>query len=94
MVDYVKNEPVFGVVYGNVPLDASQYYLSDEAKQTISLLQNLTSKELKLRSGATVTVQEFARSKGFLPTIQDNAATLQSKFYFSRGAKISICPAM
>lgn len=79
MVDAVKDEAVFGTVYGNIPLEAAQYYQSDEAKQTISLLQNITSKELKLRSGATVTVQEFARSRGFLPVLSDSAKTLQSK---------------
>lgn len=80
MVDMVKDEPfVFGIISGNLPLSMVQYVQSEAAKQTISLLQNITSKELKLRSGATVTVQEFARSRGFLPVRDDNASTLQSK---------------
>jgi len=80
MVDLVKDEVgVFGVFGGNIPLAAAQYYQSDAAKQTLSLLQNISSKELKLRSGATVTVQEFARNRGFLPLRDDSVATIQSK---------------
>jgi hypothetical protein len=81
MVDWVgKNEVgVFGPVVGRVPGDVSQLYQSDRAKQTKALLADLMSKKLKDRSGATVTVQEWARAQPFIPTDKDTPDTIQSK---------------
>jgi hypothetical protein len=80
MVDSIKDESgVFGAISGNVPLLAAQYYQSDAAKQTIAKLQEISAEKLKLLSGATVTVAEFARDRGFLPQRDDTPSTIQSK---------------
>jgi len=79
MVEKVKDETtVFGVA-GYLPQAASQRIQSSEARQTLALLQNITSAELKLRSGATVTVAEFARQRGFLPLETDSPEAIQDK---------------
>ena len=79
MVDKIKDETtVFGVA-GYLPQAATQRLQSPEARQTLALLQNITSAELKLRSGATVTVAEFARQRGFLPLETDSPETIQDK---------------
>ena len=79
MVDKVKDEAaVFGLA-GYLPQFLTQRAQSPEARQTLSLLQNITSKELKLRSGATVTVAEFARQRGFLPLETDSTEAIQDK---------------
>ncbi|NDD54083.1 hypothetical protein EBZ39_09425 [bacterium] len=70
---------VFGILGGNVPENIQQYYSSPQAQQAISLLQNISSQILKLRSGATVTVAEFARQRGFLPQRSDSVETIQNK---------------
>ena len=70
---------VFGIIGGNVPENIQQLYSSPQAQQTISLLQNISSQILKLRSGATVTVAEFARQRGFLPQRQDTTEAIQNK---------------
>ena len=79
MVEKVKDETaVFGAA-GYLPQAASQRIQSSEARQTLALLQNITSAELKLRSGATVTVAEFARQRGFLPLETDSPEAIQDK---------------
>lgn len=70
---------IFGIIGGNVPEGIQQYYASPQARQAISLLQNISSQILKLRSGATVTVAEFARQRGFLPQRSDSPETIQDK---------------
>ena len=70
---------IFGIIAGNVPENIQQYYASPQARQAISLLQNISSQILKLRSGATVTVAEFARQRGFLPQRSDSPEAIQDK---------------
>ena len=70
---------VFGIIAGNVPENLQQLYSSPQAQQAISLLQNVSSQILKLRSGATVTVAEFARQRGFLPQRSDSTEAIQNK---------------
>jgi len=80
MIPTVPDAPVvFGIIGGNVPENIQQLYSSPQAQQAISLLQNISSQILKLRSGATVTVAEFARQRGFLPQRQDNTEAIQNK---------------
>ena len=79
MVDKVKDEAAAFGLAGYLPQFLTQRAQSPEARQTLSLLQNVTSKELKLRSGATVTVAEFARQRGFLPLETDSTEAIQDK---------------
>ena len=80
-VDWLdKNEPyAFGIIFGNVPEKLAQQYLSKDALQTKAMMANLMTKQLKDRSGATVTVQEWARAAPFIPTPQDSPTAIQSK---------------
>jgi hypothetical protein len=53
---------------------------SPEGRQMRALLSDFGSKKMHDRSGAAVTIEEFARQRGWYPDKGDNAATLKDKF--------------
>ncbi len=68
-----------GPVAGSMPYTIAQAYTSQEERDFIQEFMSLTNKTIKNQSGATVTVQEFARQRGVLPLRTDTPEVLLDK---------------
>jgi hypothetical protein len=62
-----------------MPYTIAQAYTSQEERDFIQEFMSLTNKTIKNQSGATVTVQEFARQRGVLPLRTDTPEVLLDK---------------
>ena len=60
-------------------VDNIKNFVDPQGVDTRAIVTNLNSYVVKERSGAAVTIAEFARQRGFLPTDADSNAMLKSK---------------
>lgn len=66
--------------------DNVKNFFDPNGTETRALMTNLNSFIVKQRNGAAVTVQEFARQRGYLPSDSDNPQTAKTKLMKLRKA--------
>ncbi len=79
---------VVGMVLPDAIADNAKNVFDPKGTEVRAIVSNLNSFVVKERSGAAVTVQEFARQRGFLPTDADNTEVIKTKLGKLRKALI------